>query len=218
MRRSPLRWRNWSRRTNRLIPARDSRDFASCAEPDVVHGQRAEAEFCDEHGASSVEAIDDCGVLVEFLVFRSRRAPCGGITLDREQILAAPGEPVQRAAIFSCGEIGVGFLGFCEGAVFGERDDEVKRRIVALEAIEIHFGERHRGDFLGADEFAELASAGEADVFQIFGNVAGGDGWSGGNQIGRFSVSNLVMARQGRSTTPARRCWRCEVCRFPRSL
>ncbi len=145
-------------------------------EPAVVHRERAQAEFCDEHGASCVEAFYDCGVLVEFLVFEAACAPRGGITRDSEQIFSAPRKPVQWTAMFSPGEIAVCFFGFCDGAVFGERDDEVQQGIVALEAVEIHLRERERRNLFRAHEFSEMSRAEKADIFEIFRDVARGDG------------------------------------------
>ena len=61
------------------------------------------------------------------LLFEATCSPGGGIAFHGEQILRAPGQAVQRAAIFSCGDVGVGFAGLREGAVFGDGDDEVQR-------------------------------------------------------------------------------------------
>ena len=58
----------------------------------------------------------------------------GGI----EQIFAAPGDAVQRAAIFAGGDFDVGLFGLRERQVARQRDDAAQLGIEALEALEIN--------------------------------------------------------------------------------
>jgi hypothetical protein len=111
------------------------------AEPLVAHGECAEREFGDEDCAGCVEALDYGCVFVEGLMLEAARAPGGGIAFDGEQVFCAPGDAVQRAAVFAGGDFFVGFFGLGEGAVLGEGDDEVEFGVVALEAGEVHLGE-----------------------------------------------------------------------------
>ena len=78
------------------------------AEPLVAHGQRAERELGDEHGAGRIEPLDHGCVFIEGLMLESARAPRGRIAFDGEQIFRAPGNAVQRAAIFARGDFFVG--------------------------------------------------------------------------------------------------------------
>ena len=94
--------------------------------PFVAHGEGAEGELGDEDGAGCVEALDDGGVFVDGLVLESACTPGGGIALDGEEIFRAPGQAVERAAIVAVGDVGVGFAGLGEGALFGEGDAEVE--------------------------------------------------------------------------------------------
>ena len=81
------------------------------AEPDVVERQRAEAELGDEHGARVVEALDDGGILIGDAVAERLGAVGGGDAGGVEKVFRAPGNSVQRAAIFSGGDFLVGLFG-----------------------------------------------------------------------------------------------------------
>ncbi len=65
------------------------------------------AEFGDEDGAGGVEALDYLGVVVECLPAEAAGAPGGGVALDGEEVLAAPGDAVERAAVLAGGDLGV---------------------------------------------------------------------------------------------------------------
>ncbi len=123
--------------------------------PDITHSECAEGELGDEDGAGLVEALDDGGVFVDGLMFESARAPGGGVALDSEEILGAPGQAVEGTAVVSASDVGVGFAGLGEGAVFGEGDAEVEDGVVAAEAGDVHLGEVGGGDFAAADEAGE---------------------------------------------------------------
>ena len=82
------------------------------------------------------------------------RAPGGGVAFDGEQIFSAPGDAVERAAVMAGGELAVGSGGLCEGAVFGEGDDEVQRGVVAFEAREVELGEVDGGQLAAAKKLA----------------------------------------------------------------
>ena len=107
------------------------------AEPDVVEGERAEAELGDQHGAGVVQALHDGGVFVGNAVAEGLGAVGGGDAGGVEQVLAAPGNAVQRAAIFSGGDFLVGLLRLCESEIAGEGDDAAQLGIELLDAVEI---------------------------------------------------------------------------------
>ena len=153
------------------------------AEPDVAHGEGAEGELGDEHGAGRVEALDDGGVFIDGLMLEAAGSPGGGVALDGEQIFGAPGESVKRAAVFALCYVGVGFAGVGESAIFGEGDVEVEDGIVALESREVHLREVDGGDFAAADEVGEVHRGLEGEVFEVRGRVEGG---------GSFGVDRLV--------------------------
>lgn len=103
-------------------------------------------------------------------------SPGGGVAFDGEEIFGAPGKAVEGTAVAAAGEIGVGFAGVGEGAVFGEGDVEVEEGIVALEAGDVHAGEVDGGDFAAADEIGEGHGGLEGEIFEV-----GGDGEGGGS-------------------------------------
>ena len=59
-------------------------------------------------------------------MFEAAGTPCSGIAFDGEQIFRAPGNAVQRSAIFAGSDFGVGGLSLRERTLFGEVDDEVQ--------------------------------------------------------------------------------------------
>ncbi len=111
------------------------------AEPDVVEGERAEAEFGDEDCAGGVEAGGDGGVGGGDAVLEGLGAVGGGDVGGVEEVFCAPGNAVERAAIVAGGDFGVGGFGLREGVVAGEGDDAVDFWIEALDAVEVDVGE-----------------------------------------------------------------------------
>lgn len=105
-------------------------------------------------------------------MFEAGGSPGCGVALDGEEVLGPPGHAVEGAAVVAGGDLAVGGGGLGEGAIFGEGDDEVKLGVQALEAGEIHFCQRGRGDSAGAEEFGLFASGEEGESFE--GCVAGG--------------------------------------------
>ena len=79
--------------------------------PMVALGERAECELCDEDRAGVVETLHDGRFVVERLVLVEAGAPRRWIALHREQILRAPGDAVQRTAIFAARDLRVHLLG-----------------------------------------------------------------------------------------------------------
>jgi len=82
---------------------------------------------------------------------------------------------VQRAAIFSRGNFGVGFFGLRAGALFGQRHDKFQCGVIFLQPFEIHFREGDGGKFFRAHQFGELAHAGKREFLQIFRHGRGGE-------------------------------------------
>ena len=85
------------------------------AEPDVVEGEGAEGEFCDEDGAGGVEACGDGGVGGGDAVLEGFGAPGGGDVGGVEEIFCAPGDAVEWAAVVAGGDLGVGWLWLARG-------------------------------------------------------------------------------------------------------
>ncbi len=131
-------------------------------------------------------------------------APRRAIALHGQKIFCAPRQSVQRSAIFSGGNLAVGFLRFGLRAVLRQRDDKFQRRIVALEARQIHVRQRDRRNFLGAYQFGKLAHGAEGNVFNILGRSAGVNTWRGGN-LDRPALSLKFHPRQHRIKDECRR-------------
>jgi hypothetical protein len=70
------------------------------AEPNVVEGERAEAELGDKDSAGFVKAMDNGGVLRGDAVAKWFGAVSGWNSRGVEKIFAAPGDAVKRSGIF----------------------------------------------------------------------------------------------------------------------
>ena len=105
----------------------------AAAVPDIAHGQRAECELGDEHSPGFVEALHDGSVALELLVPIRRSAPARGIALDREQVLRAPGNAVQRATRVAGGQFTIGHGRLPTRPLRRARDLEQQVGIVALQ-------------------------------------------------------------------------------------
>src|SRR6202012_96766 len=106
---------------------------------------------------SSIESLDDGCVFIEGVMLESASPPGCWIAFDCEQIFGAPGNSMERTAKFACRHFGVGLFGLGEGALFSDCDDEMQFRVVALEAREIHLGERERSDLARVQQAGEVA-------------------------------------------------------------
>ena len=147
------------------------------AEPEISLGQRAERGLGDQDRASLIESLDDGGVVVEVLRFEAAGAPCGGIALDREQVLASPRNSVQRSPVVAGGDLGVGLSSLFERPLLRERNDEVQSWIEALEAREVHLRELERVDLPCLHQLRQLPHTGKSEgvgaASEASGDLAG---------------------------------------------
>ncbi len=143
------------------------------AEPNVVQRQRAKAEFCEEHGAGVMQALDDGSVggrnaIAEWFGAVGR-ANAGGI----KQIFAAPRNAVERAAIFSGSDFGVCLLRLREGEVFCQRDDATELGIETLDSFPINLCQALGRKLARFDPAGEFGERREGDVVFFIGEWAG---------------------------------------------
>jgi len=59
-------------------------------------------------------------------MLKPARTPGGGIALDGEKVLCAPGYPMQRPTILSGCDLGIGSFRLGQRALFRQRDDEME--------------------------------------------------------------------------------------------
>src|SRR5579883_2477184 len=144
------------------------------AEPDVIEREGAEAEFGDEDRAGSVEAFHDGCVLFGDAVAKRFGAVGGGNAGGVEEILAAPGNAVERSAVLAGGDFSVGLLGLLESKVFRQRDNAAEFGIVFLETVKINLREARGGDLLGFDPVRKMGDGREGDSFVTFGKRGSG--------------------------------------------
>ena len=107
------------------------------AEPDIVERQRAQAQLRHQHRARIVQPLHHRGVLRGNAVAERLGAigcrNAGGI----HQVLRAPRNPVERAAILAGGDLLVGLPGLRQRQVAGQRDDAAQLGVEALQSFEV---------------------------------------------------------------------------------
>jgi hypothetical protein len=130
------------------------------AEPDVVERQRAHAQLGDQHGARLVQALDHGGVLRGHAIAVRLGAVGGRDAGGIDQILGAPRDAVQRAAILSGGDLHVGLFGLRQRQVARERDDAAQLGVEALQAVQIDIGEALGGELARLDHFGPRRRSG----------------------------------------------------------
>ena len=81
-----------------------------------------------------IKALNYRRVFIERLMLESACAPRCRISLHRQQIFRSPRNSVERSAVFSCRDLRVGRPRLSECPLFGQRDDKVKLRVVALKS------------------------------------------------------------------------------------
>ena len=170
------------------------------AEPNVVEGQSAEAEFGEKHGAGGVEAFYNGGVFFRNAIAEWFSAVGSGDVGGVEKILAAPGDAVKRAAIFTSGDFCVGLSGLGEREIAGEGDDAAELGIELLDAAQIDLCEALGGEFALFDPAGELGYRGESDVGVVGGERAGVE--IGANELialrpAGLAGENGLVAREG---------------------
>src|SRR5262249_40905384 len=92
------------------------------AEPYVVEGKGAQAQFGHQHGAGLVQAAHDGRIGGRNAAAEGLGAVGGGNALSVEQVFAAPGDSVQRAAILAGGDLAVGPLRLLQSEIAGQSD------------------------------------------------------------------------------------------------
>ncbi len=111
------------------------------AEPYVVERKRAQTQLGDQNCAGIIEPLYNGCVSGGNAITKWLRAVGSGNAGGIEQILAAPGNPVQRPAIFSRSNFLVGLLGLRQRMITGQCDHAMQFGIEALKPVEINIGE-----------------------------------------------------------------------------
>ena len=109
-------------------------------------------------------------------------------------------------------DFGVGGLGLGQRALFGERDDEVQLRIVALEAGEVHLRQRQRSDLARASSrLANSLIVAKARSSMRLGACTEASGFQPSGRLIRgtlqYHLSRLPRAAADETRTPAERSW-----------
>ncbi len=134
------------------------------AEPDVVERQRAQTQLGDQHRARLVQAMHHRRVARRHAM-PERLGAVGRRNASRvEQILHAERNAVQRPAIPSRGDFGVGLPGARERDVRRLRDDAAEPGVESIDPIEIDAGEAFGGQRLLLDPARELGHGCVRDV------------------------------------------------------
>ncbi len=78
---------------------------------------------------------------------------------------------MERAAVSSGRDFLVRLFGLGPRAVFGEGNHEFEQRVVALQPLQIHLGQRGGRNLARADEFRKLADREKCSVFEVLQNA-----------------------------------------------
>ncbi len=117
------------------------RTIGAPAEPLVAERELARRQLRDQNGPRFRKALDDGRIHVEDLRAKGLGSPSGRIAFRRDDVLAAPGNPVERAEVPARGDLGVGAPRLRHRQVLRESYDAVQERVVLLEPREIHLSE-----------------------------------------------------------------------------
>ena len=137
------------------------------AEPPIVLRKQPRGQLRQQHRARVTQAHHDFRIDVGNLVLEIGRAPRGGHALDREQILDAVRNTMQRSTILTGGDLGVGPVGFRTRLRCQQRDHEVERRVELLDAREIDVGDLSRRDLARLDQRRDAMRRQEREVVGI---------------------------------------------------
>ena len=107
------------------------------AEPDVVERERTERQFRNQHRARIVQPAHDCRVGLRHAVAEGFSSVSGGNILGVEEILYAIGDAMQRTAVLTGGDLGIGNPGARDRMVFGYCDDRANLSVKPADTIEI---------------------------------------------------------------------------------
>ena len=116
--------------------------------------------------AGRIEALHDRRIGVEALIAVGRRPPGGGVLADREEILRAPRDAVQRAAIPTGADLPISGGRLGEGAIARQRGDAEELRVEALEPREVHRRQLGAADDAPPHEVGERGERCEGEVVQ----------------------------------------------------
>ena len=120
---------------------------------------------------ASYQAFHHRRIKIDDLVLVGHGAPAGGMPARGQQVLGAPGHAMQRTAIDAAADFGISAARLCVRQVFGQASDALQHGIVALEPLEVHFGQLERADLARAQQFRQLRHGQKSDVFEIVGTA-----------------------------------------------
>jgi hypothetical protein len=118
-----------------------------------------------------VQTADDGGILCGDAVLVELGAIGGGDAGCVEEIFAAPGDAVQRAAVVAGGDLAIGLAGLIERDLGRGGDDAAQGGVVVRDAVEIDPGQALGGDLFCGDPMGEMGERGEGDL-----GIGGGEG------------------------------------------
>ena len=156
-----------ARRMTHSIPPPDPWALGLPAKPVVARCEFAGGELRHQHRACVAQHFDDTRVVVQHLILQRRRSPGGLVTLDRDDVLRAPRDSVQRSLVFARRDFRISLLRLRPRLVVQERHDVIELRVVTMQPLQIHLGQLERRDFLRSDQFREMADGPESHVLEI---------------------------------------------------
>ena len=135
--------------------------------PRITHRQGAKRELRHQHRARSIKPLHNRRIFLDCLLFKTAGSPCRWVTLHRQQILCAPGQAVQRPAIFPRGDLAIHLFGLRTRAFFGQRHNELQRGVVSLQSLQVHVRQRSGAHFFRSHQLAPFPNVCKCQSFEI---------------------------------------------------
>ena len=126
-------------------------------EPAIPGRQRTHGQLGDKDGPGVPQPAVDGGVGVDRPVLVGRGPPGGPGPAHGQQVLGAPGDPVERPPIGAGGNLLVGLPRLTAGQLLGEAHHTAQGRVVLLQTREIELGQLGRPDLSGLHQPGEMA-------------------------------------------------------------
>ena len=133
--------------------------------PDVIERQRSQTQLGYQHRTRRMQTFHNHSVLRGHAVSQRLGAIGRRNSGCIEKIFCSPRDAMQRTAVLSGGDLGVGLFSLSEREVTCQGDDAAQFGIELLQTLQINLSEAFRAKFALLDPARELYQRGEGNIF-----------------------------------------------------
>jgi hypothetical protein len=144
------------RRRSARPPARVPGAPRHAAEPTVAIRERAQGQLRDKYRPGLFEPAGNSCFLVDLPILERCGAPGRRVAGVGDQVLRPPRNAVERAAIETGGQLGIGTGRLLQSQFLGKRDHALQKRVELLEPAEVQFRQLGRADLPRTDQRGQL--------------------------------------------------------------